>query len=155
MHLHLIAKPPSMTDFLIRFNEYFPHLNKLYGRKSPRLFWSDISSKEIVELSKLGVDCCRRVQETVNWATEHVGKGFVLGLYTTLLSDDLWIAKSYMSLFGQKIFEKHSPYPAKKNCCWTSCHTILRKWPKHQKKFNQSFPPDVISNQGGIIKSRI
>ncbi|KAG6899425.1 hypothetical protein C0993_010392 [Termitomyces sp. T159_Od127] len=80
MHLLLVAKPPSLTDFLVRFNEYFPHLNKHYDRKSPRLFWSDLSSEEVVQLSKLGVDCCSRVQEIVNWATDHVGKGFVSGL---------------------------------------------------------------------------
>ncbi|KAG6872947.1 hypothetical protein C0995_004831 [Termitomyces sp. Mi166 len=75
MHLSLTAKPPSMTDFLIRFNEYFPHLNKRYDKRSPRLFWSDLSSEEVVQLSKLGAECCSRVQEIVKWATYHVGKG--------------------------------------------------------------------------------
>ncbi|KAG5335752.1 hypothetical protein C0989_000464 [Termitomyces sp. Mn162] len=85
MYLLLTAKPPSMTDFLIRFNEYFPRLNKQHQSKSPRLFWSDLSSQEIVQLSNLGADCCSQVQEIVSWATDYVRKGSVLSPHSLLI----------------------------------------------------------------------
>lgn len=117
MHLLLIAKPSSMTDFLVRFNEYFPHLNKHCDRKSPRLFWSDLSSEEIVQLSKLGVDCCSHVQEVVHWATEHVGKGLVLGFTDENYFLTTCTVKQCMSLSGHRLFKKLSQYTAKTMRC--------------------------------------
>jgi hypothetical protein len=58
------ASPPSMTDFLIRFNEYFPFFNKSYSNDSPRLFHFNLNDEEIARLTDTGVKCCDLVEES-------------------------------------------------------------------------------------------
>ncbi|KAF5386846.1 hypothetical protein D9615_001988 [Tricholomella constricta] len=70
MYLLWTASPPSMTDFLIRFNEYFPFLNDHCERVSPRLFHSDLSTTEIAQLEDVGLKCCDTAQGTVAWAMD-------------------------------------------------------------------------------------
>jgi hypothetical protein len=62
------ANPPSMTDFLIRFNEYFPFLNRSYDNHSPRLFHFNLTNHEIAQLVDTGLKCCDFAKETVAWA---------------------------------------------------------------------------------------
>lgn len=67
-----------MTDFLIRFNEYFPSLNEHCDNKSPRLFHADLSPDEMEQLEDIGITCCEFVQETVDWAIEYQGNRYVI-----------------------------------------------------------------------------
>ncbi|KAG5645435.1 hypothetical protein DXG03_006259 [Asterophora parasitica] len=74
MYLMWTAIPPSMSDFMIRFNEYFPSINP-YCHKSRRLFHSDLSEEETAKLKAVGLECCHRAQATVEWAMGHAGEG--------------------------------------------------------------------------------
>lgn len=58
-----------MTDFVIRFNEYFPFLTHTCPG-SPCLFYKDLSDKERLELGEVGLECCGFAQNTVDWAIE-------------------------------------------------------------------------------------
>ncbi|KAG6831757.1 hypothetical protein H0H92_007909 [Tricholoma furcatifolium] len=86
MYLLWTAKPPSVTNFLIRFNEYFPILNDDSDRESPRLFWSDLSSEESTQLAGLGLDSCVLVQNSVKWATEYAEQNHAMN--AALCTDD-------------------------------------------------------------------
>lgn len=63
MYLLWTANPPSITDFLIRFNEYFPFLNKSYDNHSPRLFHFNLTDEETAQLFDTGIKCCDFVDE--------------------------------------------------------------------------------------------
>lgn len=58
-----------MTDFFLRFNEYFPFLTDTCPG-SPRLFYKGLSGKECLELGEIGLECCDFAQDTVDWAME-------------------------------------------------------------------------------------
>lgn len=69
------SSSPSMTDFLIRFNEYFPFLNRSYDNASPRLFHFNLTDEEIAQLIDVGLTCCDFTEETVEWAIESQARG--------------------------------------------------------------------------------
>ena len=52
------TNPPSVTNFLIRFNEYFPFLNQSYDNHSPRLFHYNLTNNELAHLADTGLKCC-------------------------------------------------------------------------------------------------
>ncbi|KAF8070433.1 hypothetical protein FPV67DRAFT_1019856 [Lyophyllum atratum] len=74
MYLMWTATPPSMTDFLIRFNEYFPSLNGRCDRDSPRLFYADLSDNETAQIKEVGLEYCGFTQQTIEWATKYAGE---------------------------------------------------------------------------------
>jgi hypothetical protein len=69
------ANPPSMTDFLIRFNEYFPFLNRSYDNNSPRLFHFNLTDEEIAHLIDAGEQCCDLVRKSVERAMKSPARG--------------------------------------------------------------------------------
>ncbi|KAF9460769.1 hypothetical protein BDZ94DRAFT_886431 [Collybia nuda] len=63
------AKSPSITDFFVRFNEYFPFLTSSRSG-SPRLFYKGLSYEERLELGETATECCNFAQNTVQWALD-------------------------------------------------------------------------------------
>ncbi|KAJ7189065.1 hypothetical protein C8R46DRAFT_1056520 [Mycena filopes] len=62
------SDPPRTAEVTLRLSEYFPMLNKYYGAASPRLFLNDLSDEEREHVRARGVDCCRFVAATCEWA---------------------------------------------------------------------------------------
>jgi hypothetical protein len=58
-----------MTDYFVRFNEYFPFLTATRA-ESPRLFYKNFSEEEHLYLSEIGLSCCDFAQDTVEWALD-------------------------------------------------------------------------------------
>ncbi|KAJ7660633.1 hypothetical protein B0H17DRAFT_1337304 [Mycena rosella] len=65
--------PPCTADVTLRLCEYFPALNALYTRStaSPRLFHYDLSELERNKLRLCGLNCCRFLRKSFDWAVEH------------------------------------------------------------------------------------
>ncbi|RDB25314.1 hypothetical protein Hypma_007937 [Hypsizygus marmoreus] len=75
MHLLWTASPLSITDFLVRFNEYFPSLNEYRNIESNPIFRYGLSEEESAKLQDIGLTCCEFVQDSVEWAMENKGDG--------------------------------------------------------------------------------
>ncbi|KAJ7750628.1 hypothetical protein B0H16DRAFT_1549671 [Mycena metata] len=75
------SDPPRTADVTLRLSEYFPMLNKYYrntGVTSPRLFLSDLSAEEREHVRDRGIDCCRFVTDSCQWANAHQQPGQTL-----------------------------------------------------------------------------
>ncbi|KAF8639520.1 hypothetical protein AX17_001425 [Amanita inopinata Kibby_2008] len=65
-----ITIPPSMSNFMIHFNEYFPFLNKYCTQPSPRLLHHTLSQDEQRKLGQTGLSICAFGHESAQWVTE-------------------------------------------------------------------------------------
>ncbi|TFK75465.1 hypothetical protein BDN72DRAFT_832343 [Pluteus cervinus] len=93
IYLMWTEKPPCITEFMIRFNEYFPSLNDPTAQ-SPRLFHSSLSEEEKVLVEQAGRECCQRIQDSCQWAVRHREDGETL-----------------VVVFKTKAFQKAYPIP--------------------------------------------
>ncbi|KAM6501990.1 hypothetical protein JOM56_001967 [Amanita muscaria] len=88
-----LAYPPSMGTFMIRFNEYFPFLNKYCTHPSPRLFHQTLSKDEQETLGKKGLAVCDFCSNSESWIAERVTD------------------RAYWTLFQAKEFREMFPPP--------------------------------------------
>lgn len=70
MYLLWTEDPPSMTNFLIRFNQYFPSINRSYHNSSPRLFHFNLTDQEMTQLINTAAECCKFTELTLQTAIE-------------------------------------------------------------------------------------
>lgn len=65
------SDPPRAADVALRLCEYFPELNEIYqnaSTESPRLFHYDLTDLECEAVRLRGVDSCRFVSDSCEWA---------------------------------------------------------------------------------------
>ncbi|KAJ6448878.1 hypothetical protein C8R45DRAFT_1045488 [Mycena sanguinolenta] len=72
-HIHYLwtSSPPRPADVTLHLCEYFPNLNEYYrnsGKKSPRLFHSDLTDAESRLLDERGKESCEFVVTSCEWA---------------------------------------------------------------------------------------
>lgn len=89
-----IVNPPSMANFMIRFNEYFPFLNKHCTHESPRLLHQTLSPDERGKLSQTGLTICAFCSDLAQWVTDNT-------------RDD----EPFWTLFDTEEFKKAFPPP--------------------------------------------
>ncbi|KAJ7763852.1 hypothetical protein B0H16DRAFT_1718488 [Mycena metata] len=75
------SNPPRTADTTLRLCQYFPKLNQFYVNAvghSPRLFHHDLTDIEGKALYDRGLDCCRFVTTSCEWAIAHKLSGQTL-----------------------------------------------------------------------------
>ncbi|KAF8629397.1 hypothetical protein AX15_003452 [Amanita polypyramis BW_CC] len=98
------TNPPSMADFMIRFNEYFPFLNKYCTHPSPRLLHQTLSTDEQNQLGQTGLAICDLGYNSAQWVTENIREDEP---YWTLFDTDEF----------RKAFPPHAPKHLTKLIC--------------------------------------
>ncbi|KAK2464286.1 hypothetical protein APHAL10511_003743 [Amanita phalloides] len=65
------ASPPSMVDFMVRFNEYFPSLNKHCTHESPRLLHQMLSTDERSKFKQTGLSISEFGYNSAQWVKDN------------------------------------------------------------------------------------